>query len=136
MGTLCRRAGRVIVVEYSEIQECEEEKHRWGNTGMHMYALDLVTRPADAEMPYHAARKTENVIGQNDGAEVVDVCKLERFVFNAFELCEEVALVSCVRENELAPVKNGSGEIDSPEAARDLMLALHGRCARAQLSQP
>ena len=59
-----------------------------------------------------------------------DVRKFERFVFDALEYAENVVLFECKREEEFAPIKNPAGsEFDSPDTARDLVLALHKKWA-------
>jgi UDP-N-acetylglucosamine pyrophosphorylase len=132
IGTICRRGGRTVVVEYSEIPPGEEEAFPLGNAGLQLYTVDIIERAAGEELPYHIAKKKEKVI-DDDGEQVVgDVHKFERFVFDALEFCQKVVLVRCIREDEFAPIKNANGApADSPETARDLMMALHRRWAEA-----
>ena len=53
--------------------------------------------------------------------------KLELFIFDTFPLASSTALFEVRREEEFAPVKNapGQGLPDSPDTARDAILALH-----------
>lgn len=55
--------------------------------------------------------------------------KLELFIFDTFPLASSTALFEVRREEEFAPVKNapGQGLPDSPDTARDAILALHKR---------
>ena len=55
--------------------------------------------------------------------------KLELFIFDTFPLAASTALFEVRRDEEFAPVKNapGQGLPDSPDTARDAILALHKR---------
>jgi UDP-N-acetylglucosamine/UDP-N-acetylgalactosamine diphosphorylase len=55
--------------------------------------------------------------------------KLELFIFDTFPLAASTALFEVRREEEFAPVKNapGQGLPDSPDTAREAILALHKR---------
>jgi UDP-N-acetylglucosamine pyrophosphorylase len=132
IGTLCIRNEKTVVIEYSEIPPGEEAAYQWGNTALQLYTVDVIERAAAAQLPYHVANKREKFIN-DDGQQVIgDVVKFERFVFDALEYCENVVLVECKREDEFAPIKNPSGApADSPETARDLLLALHRRWAQS-----
>jgi UDP-N-acetylglucosamine/UDP-N-acetylgalactosamine diphosphorylase len=130
IGTLCKRAGKTVVIEYSEIPPGEEEAYKYGNSALHMYTVDLVDKAADAELPYHIAKKQEKILDHEGNQVMGDVRKFERFIFDAFEYAEKVVLVDAVREEEFAPIKNSSGApVDSPETARDLLLNLHRKWA-------
>lgn len=50
--------------------------------------------------------------------------KLELFIFDAFPHANKIALYEVNRNEQFAPVKNAEG-LDSPESARELLLALH-----------
>ena len=58
---------------------------------------------------------------------VLQGVKLELFIFDTFPLASSTALFEVRREEEFAPVKNapGQGLPDSPDTARDAILALH-----------
>ena len=130
IGTLCKRGGKTIVIEYSEIPAGEEEAYVWGNTGLQIYRTDLIEKAAEAELPYHIALKKENVINENGEKVMGDVKKFERFIFDAMEYAVKPVLVECIREEEFAPIKNPVGaEFDSPETARDLVVNLHKKWA-------
>ena len=125
VGTVCKRDGRNVIVEYSEIQPAEASKHMYGNTAIHCFTIELLRRAAEASLPYHIAIKQENTVNGK-----VEVHKFERFIFDALELSENTALIEVKREEEFAPVKNAPGsKTDSPETARALYLAEHRRWA-------
>lgn len=130
IGTICRRDGRTVVVEYSEIPPGQEEKFIWGNTGLHLYSVEVIERAAFAELPYHIALKKENIINEAGEKVLADVKKFERFIFDALEYADNTILIECMREQEFAPVKNAPGApTDSPDTARELLIALHKQWA-------
>ncbi|KAH0791946.1 UDPGP type 1 family protein [Histomonas meleagridis] len=130
MGTVCKRDGKTVIIEYSEIPEGEESLYPYGNTALQLYSIEVIEKVAEIELPYHIANKKEMVLNDKGELELSDVQKFERFIFDALEYCENVVIVECNREDEFAPVKNSSGApTDSPETARDLLLALHRRWA-------
>jgi UDP-N-acetylglucosamine pyrophosphorylase len=126
IGTMCRRRGKTIVVEYSEIPAGDEEAYTLGNTGLQIYGVDLIERAASESLPYHIANKKEKLIDGAGEQVIGDVQKFERFVFDALEYAENVVLFDCAREAEFAPIKNGYGApTDSPDTAKALLLARH-----------
>jgi UDP-N-acetylglucosamine pyrophosphorylase len=130
IGTVCKRKGKTVVIEYSEIPAGEEEAHKFGNSGMQMYSVGFLEKVADEDLPYHIANKQEKAI-ESDGNQVISpVQKFERFIFDSMEWANRVVLMPVVREEEFAPIKNSNGApVDSPETARDLLLNLHRKWA-------
>ncbi|EFN54432.1 hypothetical protein CHLNCDRAFT_31829 [Chlorella variabilis] len=134
VGVFARRNGALEVVEYSELDPAEasasdpatgELKYGWSNICLHYFRRDWLEGVSDklAEMGrYHVARKK---IPSLDGP--VAGVKLELFIFDTFPLAASTALFEVRREEEFAPVKNapGQGLADSPDTARDAILALH-----------
>jgi UDP-N-acetylglucosamine/UDP-N-acetylgalactosamine diphosphorylase len=130
IGTMCRRNGKTVVVEYSEIPPGEEEAFALGNTGLQIYTVEVIERAAAENLPYHIANKKEKLINEQGEQIIGDVQKFERFVFDALEYCQNVVLFDCEREAEFAPIKNGSGApADSPETAKALLLNRHRKWA-------
>lgn len=130
MGTLCKKDGKVVIIEYSEIPEGKEELYPYGNTALQLYSIEIIELVAEKQLPYHVANKKEMIINEKGEKELGAVQKFERFIFDALEYCENVVVVECVREEEFAPIKNSSGSpTDSPETARDLILNLHKKWA-------
>lgn len=134
VGVFAMRGGALEVVEYSELDPAEacasdpstgELKYGWSNICLHYFRLDWLEavsgRLADMGR-YHIARKK---IASKDGP--VAGVKLELFIFDTFPLADSTALFEVKREEEFAPVKNapGQGLSDSPDTARDALLALH-----------
>ncbi|PRW59645.1 UDP-N-acetylglucosamine diphosphorylase 2-like isoform B [Chlorella sorokiniana] len=140
VGVFARRGGALEVVEYSELDPSEaaasdpatgELKYGWSNICLHYFRRDWLEavsgRLADMGR-YHIARKK---ILSTDGP--VAGVKLELFIFDTFPLADSTALLEVRREEEFAPVKNapGHGLPDSPDTARDAILALHRRWVEA-----
>ena len=130
IGTIAKRGDKTVVIEYSEIPDDQDQKFVWGNTGIHLYSLDVIERAANAELPYHIALKKENIINDKGEKIMAGVKKFERFIFDALEYAENTVLVECVREDEFAPIKNSPGSpVDSPDTALNLLVSLHKRWA-------
>lgn len=134
IGTICqsKTTQKTLVCEYSELPSGpESEKYVIGNTGMHLFSVEVIEKAAQAQLPYHIAVKREKVIVNDNGdKELAVVHKFERFIFDAFAFCEKVVLYEVKREEEFAPVKNAPGEpVDSPDTAKKLLLDLHKKWA-------
>lgn len=130
IGTIVKRGDKTVVIEYSEIPADQDSKFVWGNTGIHLYSIEVIERAVKAELPYHIALKKENVINENGEKVLADVKKFERFIFDALEFAENPVLVECSRDEEFAPIKNPPGAPnDSPDTALDLLVSLHKRWA-------
>ena len=136
VGTVCIRNQKTSVVEYSELSALAggaegAEKYVWGNTAMHLFSIDLIEKAADAKLKYHVARKKERILNDEGNIVESEVLKFERFIFDALDYAENVAIVPIIREEEFAPVKNASGApVDSPETAKELLLNLHKKWAK------
>jgi UDP-N-acetylglucosamine/UDP-N-acetylgalactosamine diphosphorylase len=131
------------VLEYSDydaaasaglIEEGSEAGiHATGHLLMNLLSIDFLKRVVNDhidELEYHVAHKKIATVGP-DGLpfkpSTPNGIKLERFVFDAFPFASVVKAVEVQREEEFAPVKNppGQGLPDSPDTARDLLLAHH-----------
>lgn len=127
VGTVAKINGKDIVIEYSEIPEEESAKHMFGNICIHCFTLDTLRRAAKADLPFHIAKKMENTVGGRE-----EVHKFERFIFDVLDVAQHPIFIEVKREEEFAPVKNANGApSDSPETARQLLLAEHRRWAEA-----
>eukprot|EP00698_Gefionella_okellyi_P008738 TRINITY_DN2183_c0_g1_i1.p1 TRINITY_DN2183_c0_g1~~TRINITY_DN2183_c0_g1_i1.p1 ORF type:complete len:466 (-),score=123.87 TRINITY_DN2183_c0_g1_i1:68-1465(-) len=140
VGMLCTRAGRVCVVEYSEMPKelCEKRDEATGrllmsagNIANHMFNLEFLSLCADkwstGDVPFHIATKKIPTLGP-DGQRFTPAqpngIKLESFVFDVFPLAdpERMAVFEIDRNIEFAPVKNAPGSaVDSPDTARGLV---------------
>lgn len=134
IGTLCKnkKTGKTVVVEYSELpKDAPPNTFMVGNTGLHLFTTDIIQKVADAQLPYHIAVKNEKVVVNDNGdRDMAVVHKFERFIFDAFNYCDNVVLVEADRNDEFAPVKNAPGApVDSPDTAKELLLQLHKKWA-------
>ncbi|KAK9843554.1 hypothetical protein WJX81_008640 [Elliptochloris bilobata] len=139
VGVFARRAGRLEVVEYSELDpeqaasvdpRTRRLRFNWSNVCMHYFCTAFLADMAGrmrSEARYHLARKAiPSVSGPVQGV------KLELFIFDSFPLAERIVLLEVRREDEFAPVKNAPGAAaDSPDTARAATLALHTRWVEA-----
>ncbi|PSC69582.1 UDP-N-acetylglucosamine diphosphorylase 1-like isoform B [Micractinium conductrix] len=140
VGVFARRGGALEVVEYSELDPNEAAasdpatgglKYGWSNICLHYFRRDWLEAVSGqlAELGrYHIARKK---IPSKDGP--LEGVKLELFIFDTFPMASSTALFEVRRDEDFAPVKNapGQGLPDSPDTARDAILALHKRWVEA-----
>ena len=129
--------GELRVVEYSELTREQQEaalpdgslKYAFGSIAIHVLDVAFARRMAEADLPFHMARKRIPYLGE-DGERVEpdgpNGIKFERFVFDGIPLANNPLVMEILREDEFAPVKNFEGE-DSPETARAAMVDEHRR---------
>ncbi|MBR3325553.1 MAG: UDPGP type 1 family protein [Clostridia bacterium] len=135
VGVFCKRDGKPSVIEYSEIskdmaEELDENgelKYGESNTLCNLFSLKAIEKVSEVNLPYHIAFKKASYIDKN--GEIVkpsepNAYKFEAFLFDAFEILDDIAVLRVKREEEFAPVKNAEGA-DSPETARKLYLDFH-----------
>lgn len=130
VGVFCKKNGKPGVIEYSEIPESlieEVDEHgelMYGESHImcNLYTLDAIEKIANVELPYHSAHKKVDFM-QEDGnmffAKEPNGYKYEAFIFDGFELFDDITLYRGKREEDFAPVKNAEGA-DSPETAAKL----------------
>ena len=134
-GIFCYKNGRPSYLEYTEIPVDkakavdEKGKFLFGDIGIVMYVfdMDVLDRIAQVPLPYHVARKKTPVLLPNGDwirPDKENSIKFETFIFDSFQLVEDVAILRVLREEEFAPIKNKEGE-DSPRTALALYTALH-----------
>ena len=130
VGVFCKKNGKPGVIEYSEIPESliedvdEHGELMYGESHImcNLYTLDAIEKIANVELPYHSAHKKVDFM-QEDGnmffAKEPNGYKYEAFIFDGFELFDDITLYRGKREEDFAPVKNAEG-VDSPETAAKL----------------
>ena len=127
IGVLCRDKGRVKVVEYSELSEEMSKKLNdkgellFGESHVmfNLFSLEAIKKIADEKLPYHIAHKKNSYVDENGilvKPEKPNSYKFESFIFDSFELFDDMAILRGNREDEFAPIKNAEGN-DSPETA-------------------
>ena len=130
VGVLCRKNKKVGVVEYTEISD--EMAHLRddygslvygdGNAVFHLYNIKGLEKISQVKLPYHTAVKKATYLDENGKVVVGDkpnAYKFEMFIFDSYEMFDDVVVLRVKREEEFAPIKNAEGQ-DSPETARKL----------------
>ena len=130
VGVFCKRNGKPGVVEYTEIsKEMAERTNENGelvfaesHLNCNMFSVKAIEEVANKNLPYHIAHKKASYIDENGNLVVPEkpnAYKFESFIFDAFDMLDDMAILRVKREEEFAPVKNAEGT-DSPETARKL----------------
>jgi len=130
VGVFCRMNNHPKVIEYSELsKEMAEEVDEKGNLRFgeshimcNLFTIDAIEKISREPLIYHSAFKKNSYIDEK-GKEVIpqepNSYKFEAFIFDSFEIFEDIAILRGKREEEFAPVKNKEG-VDSPETAKKL----------------
>ncbi|MDO4975608.1 MAG: UTP--glucose-1-phosphate uridylyltransferase, partial [Alphaproteobacteria bacterium] len=126
----CKRNGKPGVVEYTEItDDLAEATDENGNLifaeshiNCNLFNVNAIKEVSNKKLPYHSAHKKAKYINENGELVVPEkpnAYKFESFIFDAFDMLDDMAILRVKREEEFAPVKNAEGN-DSPETARKL----------------
>uniref|UniRef100_A0A1I8ADG7 UDP-N-acetylglucosamine diphosphorylase n=1 Tax=Steinernema glaseri TaxID=37863 RepID=A0A1I8ADG7_9BILA len=122
VGVICQlaKSDAYTVIEYSELskemaEKREEEKlaFRAGNIANHLFHIDLLEKAANENhLPYHRANKKIPYIDL-EGAQKVkptepNGIKMEKFVFDVFDLSKRFCVWEVERSQEFSPFKNGA----------------------------
>ena len=130
VGVFCRKNKKVGVIEYTEISDkMAHLRDDYGslvygdaNAIFHLYNIKGLEKVSELSLPYHTAVKKASYIDEN-GEKVTgnkpNAYKFEMFIFDSYEMFDDVVVLRVKREEEFAPIKNAEGQ-DSPETARKL----------------
>ena len=130
VGVFAKMNGHPKVIEYSEMpdkmaEEVDENgKLEYGEAHImcNLYTIEAIEKISKETLIYHSAFKKNSYIDEN-GKEVIpqkeNSYKFESFIFDAFELFDDIAILRGKREEDFAPVKNKEG-VDSPKTAKEL----------------
>ena len=130
VGVFCKMNGHPKVIEYTELPEKmaeevdEEGELKYGEAHImcNLYTIDAIEKISKETLIYHSAFKKNSYIDE-DGKEVIptesNAYKFESFIFDAFGLFDDIAILRGKREDDFAPVKNKEG-VDSPKTAKEL----------------
>ena len=132
VGVFCKKNGRPNVIEYSEITDEMAEatddngELLYGESHIlcNLFSVEAIERMGANPLPYHVAFKKATYMDKNGEIVVPDspnAYKFEAFLFDAFGVVDEMAILRVKREEEFAPVKNAdSAGVDCPKTAREL----------------
>lgn len=146
VGVFCQRAGKSLVVEYSDLpQRLAEEtdeagnlRFRAGSIAIHVFDRSFVDRlgsgqDESARLPFHLAHKKVSCVDAS-GSPVEpaepNAFKFEMFVFDSLPFARSPVIIETAREDDFSPVKNAEG-VDSPETSRADQLRQYARWAKA-----
>ena len=130
VGVFAKMNGHPKVIEYSEMPEKMAEevdndgelKYGEAHIMCNLYTIEAIEKISKETLIYHSAFKKNSYINE-DGKEVIpqeeNSYKFESFIFDAFELFDDIAILRGKREDDFAPVKNREG-VDSPKTAKEL----------------
>ena len=130
VGVFCKMNNHPKVIEYTELPEKMAEEVdsdgelKFGESHImcNLYTIDAIEKISKEPLIYHTAFKKNSYIDEN-GKEVIPTepnsYKFESFIFDAFELFDDIAILRGKREDDFAPVKNKDG-VDSPKTAKEL----------------
>lgn len=130
VGVFCKMNGHPKVIEYTELPEkmAEEVDNNgeltYGESHImcNLFTIDAIEKISKEPLIYHSAFKKNSYIDEN-GKEVVpeqpNSYKFEAFIFDSFEIFDDIAILRGKREDDFAPVKNKDG-VDSPKTAKEL----------------
>ena len=130
VGVFGKMNGHPKVIEYTELpKRMAEQKDRNGELKYgeshimcNLYTIEAIEKISKESLMYHSAHKKNSYIDE-DGKEKIpeepNSYKFESFIFDAFELFDDIAILRGKREDDFAPVKNKEGA-DSPKTAKEL----------------
>jgi UDP-N-acetylglucosamine pyrophosphorylase len=134
VGVFCKKNGKPSVVEYTEItKEMSEERDENGELKFgeshilsNLFNIEALIKMKENNFQYHVAHKKANYIKNGELIKPTEpnAYKFESFLFDAFELLDDIVIMRVKREDEFAPIKNAQG-VDSPETAKKLYLNKH-----------
>lgn len=130
VGVLCKKNGKVKVIEYTEVpkemrvatDEAGEFLYGESHIMCNLFSLEAIEKASTKELKYHVAVKKFKYIDENGklvNPTEPNCYKFEKFVFDSFGLFDEIAILRGKREEDFAPIKNAEGQ-DSPETAQKL----------------
>ena len=130
VGVFCRKNKKVGVIEYTEISEemanlrDDDRSLVYGdaNAIFHLYNIKGLEKVSELSLPYHTAKKKATYMDENGkivNGDKPNAYKFEMFIFDSYEMFDDVVVLRVKREEEFAPIKNAQGQ-DSPETARKL----------------
>ena len=120
VGVLCKKNGKVKVIEYTEVpkemrvatDEAGEFLYGESHIMCNLFSLEAIEKASTKELKYHVAVKKIKYIDENGklvNPTEPNCYKFEKFVFDSFGLFDEIAILRGKREEDFAPIKNAEG---------------------------
>lgn len=117
VGVLCKKNGKVKVIEYTEVpkemrvatDEAGEFLYGESHIMCNLFSLEAIEKASTKELKYHVAVKKIKYIDENGklvNPTEPNCYKFEKFVFDSFGLFDEIAILRGKREEDFAPIKN------------------------------
>lgn len=124
LGVVCVADGKYKVLEYSEISQKTSELrdedgklvYRAGNICNHFFTTDFLNKISsqhESELKLHIAKKKIPYLdaeGTRVKPEQPNGIKIEKFIFDVFEFCENLVVWEVERENDFSALKNSNAE--------------------------
>lgn len=145
VGVFCRRNGKSVVVEYSDLPDAlatmkgddGELVYRLGSIAIHLLSTVFIRRigegTANVVLPFHRADKKITVVN-SEGVPVTpkepNGIKFEMFVFDALPFARNPIVVETLRSEQFSPVKNATG-VDSAVSCKQHQMRLFARWMHA-----
>ena len=142
VGNFCISAGKLMVIEYSDLSDKLAQAHNpdgsrtfnAASIAVHVINVDLVDRltQVGSSLPYHRAEKKVafvNPEGLHIEPAELNAVKLEMFIFDALPMAAKSIIFETDRAEEFSPVKNAVGP-DSPRTCRRDMIRRAARWFR------
>lgn len=151
VGVVARKAGKLAIVEYTELgaqqaSALDEVNGKLlfgaGNICNHYFSVPFLRQVVSAYktdcsvMPYHVAHKkvpfADAETGKTVHPDAPNGIKLEAYIFDCFGLASQSSILEVDRNDEFGPVKNapGVGSSDSPDTARAMLMDIHMNWAK------
>ncbi len=144
VGHFCTQAGKLVVIEYSDLpKEKQEEKdaatgqlrYIAGSIAIHLLDRNFIRRMARGSdaLPFHRADKKVPCVdasGNPVKPEKANGVKFEMFVFDALPFSQKPVVIETRRADDFSPVKNADG-LDSPKTCAEDQRRQFARWLRA-----
>ncbi len=130
VGVFCKMNGHPKVIEYTELPEKMAEeidsngelKYGESHIMCNLFTIEAIEKISKETLIYHQALKKNSYLdeyGKEINPQDANSYKFEAFIFDAFPLFDDIAILRGKREFDFAPVKNKEG-VDSPRTAKEL----------------
>ena len=111
VGVLCKKKGKVKVIEYTEIPKKmrfavdEHGEMIYGESHImcNLYNIEALEKASTKELKYHVAEKRTNYMDESGEIvvpETENCYKFEKFIFDSFCLFDDIAILRGIREED------------------------------------